>query len=407
MDDKVKYFKLTACIVLLVFLIGVPVTSFSQTKDKIRIGTAIGLSGWYAPGAKMTQTTNYDLWVEDVNAKGGIYLKSLNKRLPVELITYDDKSDIGTTVKLVEKLILEDKVDMLLAPWGTAANIAVAPIANKYEYPFILISCSSEKLREVIHTLPNCFVILNQPRDQGHDLVELLKEFGIKKVAMIYVADLHGIEFAGYTAPQLGIAGIDVSILKSYPIDVKDLSPILKQIKAAKVDALIGFSYPLDTMLITEQAKVLQLNPKAVYLSVGVAHPPYKYKFGAEAVEGVMGPGAWSKKTPYPGVKEYVERYMKKYNTEPDWWGGIITYSVLQIYQQAIEKVGAIDHKKIRDLFATETFPTMMGPVKFVDGFNIQFPGNIGQWQKGNFEVIMPKDKRTAAPEFPKPPWPK
>ncbi len=406
MNDKVKYFKLTACIILLVFLIGVPVTSFSQTKDKIRIGTAIGLSGWYAPGAKMTQTTNYDLWVSDVNAKGGIFVKEYGKRLPVELITYDDKSDVGTTVKLVEKLILEDKVDLILAPWGTAANVAVGSIVNKYEYPLIGISCSSEQLRERINTLPYFFVILNQPRDQGRDLVELLKEFGIKKVAMIYVADLHGIEFAGYTAPQLGIAGIDVSILKSYPLGVKDLSPILKQIKAAKVDALVGFSYPPDTMLITEQAKVLQLNPKAVYLSVGVAHPPYKYKFGAETVEGVMGPGAWSKKTPYPGVKEYVERYMKKYNTEPDWWGGIITYAALQVMEQAVEKVG-LDRKKIRDVYATETFPTMMGPVKFVDGFNIQFPGNIGQWQKGNFEVIMPKDKRTAAPEFPKPPWPK
>lgn len=406
MNDKVKYFKLTACIILLVFLIGFPLTSFSQTKDKIRIGTAIGLSGWYAPGAKMTQTTNYDLWVEEVNAKGGIFVKEYGKRLPVELITYDDKSDVGTTVKLVEKLILEDKVDLILAPWGTAANVAVGSIANKYEYPLIGISCSSEKLREVINTLPYFVVILNQPRDQGRDLVELLKEFKIQKVGMIYVADLHGIEFAGYTAPQLGIAGIDVSILKSYPLGVKDLSPILKQIKAAKVDALVGFSYPLDTHLITEQAKVLQLNPKVVYLSVGVAHPPYKYKFGAETVEGVMGPGAWSKKTAYPGVKEYVERYMKKYNTEPDWWGGIITYSALQIMEQAVEKVG-LDRKKIRDVIATETFPTMIGPVKFVGGFNVQFPGNIGQWQKGNFEVIMPKDKRTAPPIFPKPPWPK
>ncbi len=407
MSDKVKYLRLTAYIALLVFLVGVPMTSFGQTKDKIRFGTAIALSGPYAPGAKMTQTTVYDMWVSDVNAKGGIYLKSIDKRLPVELITYDDKSDVGTSVKLVEKLILEDKVDMVLAPWGTAANVAVGSIVNKYEYPFVMISCSSEKLREMIHTMPYCVVILNQPRDQGHDLVELLKEFGIKKVAMIYVADLHGIEFAGYTAPQLGIEGIEVSILKSYPLGVKDLSPILKQIKAAKVDALIGFSYPPDTWLITEQAKVLQLNPKVVYLSVGVAHPPYKYKFGAQTIEGVMGPGAWSLKTPYPGVRDFAERYTKRYNSEPDWWGGIITYSALQVYQQAIEKVGSLDHKKIANVFQTETFPTMMGPVKFVDGFNIQFPGNIGQWQKGNFEVIMPKDKRTAPPEFPKPPWPK
>jgi branched-chain amino acid transport system substrate-binding protein len=406
MNKRGRSFKITVFVILAILFVAIPFVAHSQTKDKIRFGTAIGLSGPYAPGAKMTQTTVYDLWVSDVNAKGGIYLKSLNKRLPVELITYDDKSDVGTTVKLAEKLILEDKVDMLLAPWGTAANMAVAPITHKYKYPFILISCSSEKLREVIHTLPNCVAILNQPRDQAGDLIELLKEFNLQKVAIIYVADLHGIEFAGFTAPKLGVAGIDVAILKSYPLGSKDLMPILKQIKAADVDALIGFSYPPDTHLITEQAKVLQLNPKAVYLSVGVAHPPYKYKFGAETIEGVMGPGAWSLKSPYPGIKEFVESYKKRYNSDPDWWGGIITYSALQIHQQAIEKVGAIDHKKIGKVFTTETFPTMMGPVRFVDGFNIQFPGNIGQWQKGMFEVIMPKDKRTANPIFPKPPWP-
>jgi branched-chain amino acid transport system substrate-binding protein len=338
---------------LLILLIALPFTGYSQIKDKIRIGTAISLSGPYAPGAKMTQTTNYDLWVDDVNAKGGIFVKSLNKRLPVELITYDDKSDVDTGVGLLEKLILEDKVDLLLPPWGTAMNFALAPVANKYGYPFIGISISSEKLREMIHTLPYFFVMLNQPREQGARLVEILKEFRIKKVAIIYVADLH------------------------------------------------------DTMLITEQAKAIGLNPKVMYLSVGVAHPTYRDKFGAAMVDGVMGPGAWNRKSPYPGVKEYVERYIERYHAEPDWWGGTFAYGACQVMQQAVEIAGTLDREKIRDVIAKEIFPTVLGPVKFDGGFNIQSPGDIGQWQRGTFEVIAPKNKRTAPPLFPKPPWPK
>lgn len=392
---------------LLILLIALPFTGYSQIKDKIRIGTAISLSGPYAPGAKMTQTTNYDLWVDDVNAKGGIFVKSLNKRLPVELITYDDKSDVDTGVGLLEKLILEDKVDLLLPPWGTAMNFALAPVANKYGYPFIGISISSEKLREMIHTLPYFFVMLNQPREQGARLVEILKEFRIKKVAIIYVADLHGIEFTEYVAPQLGIAGMDIVILKTYPLGTKDLSPLLKTVKAAKVEVLIGFSYPPDTMLITEEAKAIGLNPKVMYLSVGVAHPTYRDKFGAAMVDGVMGPGAWNRKSPYPGVKEYVERYIERYHAEPDWWGGTFAYGACQVMQQAVEIAGTLDREKIRDVIAKEIFPTVLGPVKFDGGFNIQSPGDIGQWQRGTFEVIAPKNKRTAPPLFPKPPWPK
>ena len=152
MKDRMKYLRVTAFLALLVMFMILPCTSFSQTKDKIRIGNAISLSGPYAPGAGMTQIPNYDMWAEEVNAKGGIYVKSYDKRLPVEIIRYDDKSDIGTAVKLVEKLILEDKVDLLLPPWGTAMHFAVAPVANKYGYPLIGPTISSEKLRELAPT---------------------------------------------------------------------------------------------------------------------------------------------------------------------------------------------------------------------------------------------------------------
>jgi len=394
-------------VTLLIALMGLLFASSSLAKDKIRIGCAISLSGPYAPGAKVTQIENYELWVEDVNAKGGIYVKELGKRLPVELLMYDDKSDVGTMIRLVEKLILDDKVDLLIGPWGTAMHFAAIPVVNKHKMPFVALSIDSEKLRELIPKYPYAFVILNQPRDKGNDLIELVKEFGIKRVAIIYVADLHGIEMAGYVAPRLGAEGVDVVVHKSYPLEAKDLSPLLKSIKAQDVEALIGFSYPGDTMLITEQAKVLDLNPKLFYLGVGVAHPAYKSKFGNKVVEGVMGHGAWNAKVRIPGVKEYVERYMKKYNHEPDWWGGIFAYSQCMVLQQAIEKAGTLNHERIRETIAKETFPTLLGNVKFVDGFNVEFPGNIGQWQKGVFEVVMPKDKRTAQPLFPKPPWPK
>ena len=74
--------------------------------------------------------------------------------------------------------------------------------------------------------------------------------------------------------------------------------------------------------------------------------------------------------------------------------------------QQAIEKAGTLNREKIRDVLASETFETVIGPVKYVDQFNVQSPGEVGQWQNGAFEVVAAKEKRTAAPIYPKPPWP-
>ncbi len=374
-------------------------------KDKIVIGCAISLSGPYAPGASMTQIPNYKMWVSEVNARGGIYVKEYDKKLPVELIIYDDRSNVGTAVKLVEKLIMEDKVDFLLAPWGTAMHFAIGPVANKHGYPLIGPTVSSEKLRQVAPSIPYFFGILNMPREQGKALVDLCAELGVKSAALIYVADAYGIEWDAQVAPDLKKMGIDMPIHTSYPLEAKDLSPLLKQVKAANVDALLCMSYPPDTFLITAQAKELGLNPKLFYLGVGVAFPVYRDKFLAENVEGIMGAGAWNPKLPYPGAQEYFDRHVKMWNKEPDRWGSAFAWAGLQILEQAIEKAGTLDRKKVRDIIASDTFQTVIGPVRFENGFNVQSPGEIGQWQKGEFEVVSEKSKRTAEPEYPKPNW--
>jgi branched-chain amino acid transport system substrate-binding protein len=107
------------------------------------MGFAVSFSGPYAQGAESTTWSQYRLWAQDVNAAGGIYLKKYDKKLPVELVEYDDRSQLDEATRLVERLILEDKVDFVLPPWGRATNLAVAPLFNKYEYPAILFTISS------------------------------------------------------------------------------------------------------------------------------------------------------------------------------------------------------------------------------------------------------------------------
>jgi len=407
MNYKTKYLKLVACISLLVFFTAFPFTAFSQTKDKIRIGNAIALSGPYAPPALTTQITPYDMWVKEVNAKGGIYVKEYGKKLPVEIIRYDDKSDIGTVVKLVEKLILDDKVDLLLPPWSTAMNFAIAPIVTKYEYPVLGVTVDSMKIKEIAHTIPYFFLHLNQPPVKAEAIVPLLKDLGVKTAAVIHHADLHGIEFAGYVTPQLSIGDIDVVMYKTYPMGVKDLSPLLKKIKAENVDAMLAFTYPAETILITQQAKAIEFNPKLFYCSIGTAFALYRDAMGAKVVEGVMGTGAWNPKVPYPGAKEFWDRIVQLVGAgKVDWYGNAFCYSSVQVLEQAIEKAGTLDRKTLRKVIASETFPTVIGPVKYVDQINVQSPGEVGQWQKGAFEIVAAKAKRTAEPIYPKPPWP-
>jgi branched-chain amino acid transport system substrate-binding protein len=376
-------------------------------KDKIVLGQAIALSGVYVVGATVTQVAPTDMWIKEVNDAGGIYVKDYGKKLPLELIRYDDKSDTGTCVRLVEKLILEDKVDQVLGPWGTAMYFAIAPIINQYEYPVVGPTVDSLQLRENWEQIPYLFVILNQPKEKSESMVALSKELGIKTMVAAHHQDLHGIEYASGVVPALAGSGVDVLLYKSWPLGTTDLSPLLKEMKAANPDAAYFFCYPDDTFLITGQSLAIGFSPKLLYCTIGVAFSPYRDAFGANTVEGVMGAGAWNPKVPYAGAKEFWDR-MTAWSTPggTDWYGNAFCYSANQVLQQAIETTGTLDRKAIRDAMATMTFNTVIGPVQFVNQFNIQSPGEVGQWQKGEFEIVAAKEKRTAQPEYPKPAWP-
>jgi branched-chain amino acid transport system substrate-binding protein len=375
-------------------------------KDKIIIGQAASLSGPLSPEYTYACAPVYDLWVKDVNAAGGIYVKEYGKKLPVELKVYDDKSDINTMTKLLEKLIVEDKVDFVFAPWSTAFTFAAAPIANKYKYILMCNGAGAMKLKEFAADLPYYFQTLNFAETQVPVLVDILQELGVKKVALIYIEDLHGTENFEAAVPALTEKGIEIVMKKSYPMGVKDLSPLLKQAKALKADAFIGFSYPGEVMLITGQAMGLGINFKVFGFTVGPAFTFYKDAFGP-AIEGVIGGGAWNEKTS-PGAKKFSEHFQEvEGRPMTNYWGALYWYSALQHFQQSIEKAGTLNQEKIRDVMAKSKFDTALGPFWYDERrIFVNHPGEWGQWQKGIFEVIDPGKKRTAPPII-KPDWPK
>ncbi|MCL6478387.1 MAG: amino acid ABC transporter substrate-binding protein [Peptococcaceae bacterium] len=375
-------------------------------KDKIVIGQAISLSGPLAASAAAAGGPAWEMWVKEVNAQGGIYVKEYGKKLPVEYIKYDDKSDLGTMTKLLEKLILEDKVDFVLPPWSTAFLYAAAPIANKHGYILIGGPGGALQLKEIMPNLPYAFQVLNCADTQVPVLVEILKETGLKTAAIVHHEDLHGIEYKTTAIPEMQKAGIEVKMTKSFPLGTKDLSPLLKEAKTLGVDAFIGFVYPDEGMLLISEAMELGYNFKNFFLSVGPSFPFFVDAFGPEVVEGVMGGGAWNAKSS-PGAKEFFDLYKKYFGKEPNYWGELYFYASLQHFQQAIEEAGTLDQGKIRELLATKTYNTYVGPFKYdQDRFFRGYLGQIGQWQKGIFEVVDPGKNRTAPPIL-KPDWPK
>lgn len=372
--------------------------ALAQAGGPVRIGYAIARTGPWAAGAQVSQEPNYQLWAEQVNAAGG--LDVAGRRRPVELVGHDDRSDIETCLSLYTRLMGGDRVDLVLAPWGTSACFALAPLCNRYGYPLLASTALSRKLIDT--SLPYFFSLLQQPDKMMGALLDMLVAKGARSVAILYMDDVFGLE--NFSALNLGLKKTALQVLdrRSYAPGVKDLAPMLRGFKALNPDAFIGITYPGDTLLASRQAREEGFNPAFFYTSVGTAFPGYRTALQAGA-EGVLGMGSWNVKS-NPQARAYVAAHMARFNRQPDRWASGHCWAGLQVLQQAVAAVG-LDRKALRERIAKNEFSTVIGPVRFAGSENASVPGTVSQWQGDEFEVVWPPERATAALAAPKPAW--
>jgi branched-chain amino acid transport system substrate-binding protein len=366
--------------------------------DVVRIGYAIARTGPWSAGAQVTQEPNYVLWAEQLNAAGGLSVKG--KRQRIELIGHDDQSEIETSMRLYQKLMGADKVDLILPPWGSSANFAVAPLANRYGYPLLAPTALSRKLVDM--SLPYFFSVLQQPDKMMGALLDLLVSKGAKTAVIMYMDDLFGLE--NFSALNLALKARPLQVLdrRSYALGTQDLGPVLAHFKQLNPDAFIGITYPPDTVLASRQAREMGFNPKFFFTAVGTAFPLYKNVMKAGA-EGVIGMGSWNPRTSAQ-AKAYFDAHVARFQKEPDRWASGHCWAGLGILEQAVHRAG-LDRRAVRDHVAKTTFDTLIGPIRFDGSENASTPGTVGQWQGGEFEIVWPPQRATAQVVAPKPAW--
>ncbi len=355
-----------------------------QAAEVVKIGAVAPKTGPLAGGSAITHWPNIQLWVSQINARGGLKLASGMAK--IELIEYDDRTNPGETIKAVQRLATQDKVDFIIAPYGTGLNLAAAPIFAKYGFPQITVTAITDKVPELTKRYPGIFFTLGNTSAFTQSVADILKKMNAEgkignRVAMVNVADAFGIELANAARPIFKAAGLEIVYDKSYPLGTQDLSPVVKGAKAANPDAFVAWSYPPDTFGLTAQAKIVGLNVKAFYTAVATAFPAYGGKFGA-SVEGVLGAGGINPDT--AEMKAYRKAHKDVTGKDADYWASPVVYASLQILEQAIEGVGSKDRKAVTAYIKANTFKTVIGPITFNNQNNDKF-WTVGQWQNGVF----------------------
>ncbi len=104
-------------------------------------------------------------------------------------------------------------------------------------------------------------------------MADIGKELGIKTASVIYLDDLHGIEYNAQAAVYFSSAGIDILSSTAVPLGVKDVSSIIKKIQGENPDLVCSFQYPAENALVYGTMAQLNYNPKAVLGGPGDLHP--------------------------------------------------------------------------------------------------------------------------------------
>jgi branched-chain amino acid transport system substrate-binding protein len=382
----------------LALLSGLGVAALSATpalsQDVVRIGAPLALTGALADSGKK-QKLGFDLWLERVNKSGGI--KTGGKTYKVELVSYDYQTDGKRAGELAEKLINDDKVSFMIAPFGSGHTKITAAVAERYGVPIVAVASS-----EAVHD--QGFKHLFGTLAPSSGLIEaMLTKFkatkpDLQSIAILGREDVFPKLMADLMKAAADKAGLKVVYTSTYPIGSVDHSAALTAMRQAKPDWVYITGYSQDLILARKQMADLGLKAPIITMITGPVYKEFIDALGSLA-ENVTSASWWHWATPFKSddvfgtTKEFYDAVVKATGgVEPDYVHPSSAASLV-VLQKAIEKAGSLDREKVRAALADIDTMTFFGPVKFrADGMNETRALPLIQIQGGKPVLIYPND---------------
>jgi branched-chain amino acid transport system substrate-binding protein len=363
----------------------------SQT---IKIGTPLALTGGLADEGKK-QVIAYDMWLNRINAAGGINVGG--KRMKVELIRYDYQTSEQRAQQLAERLIVEDKVDFLLAPFGSGHTKVVAGVAERYGVPVVATSASSESIFN--QGYKNLFGVLAPNTGSIQNLLTTVSRSqpSVKRVAILGREDVFPKAMAT-TMNDLAVkAGYQIASMEFYPVGTLDLATPISKIKALKPDWIYITGYSKDLILARKQMADLVVTAPVVTMITGPVYKEFIDALGPQA-ENVTSASWWHHSAqfksddPWGSTMAFYDEFVNKEKHDPDYVHAASAAALVAL-QKAIESAKTLDKAKVRDALAALDITTFYGPIKFgANGMNTAISGlPIIQVQGGQPVPLFPE----------------
>lgn len=376
----------------------------ATTSEVIRLGVVLPVTGREAkPG--QYQKEGIELAVKQINDSGGVMVRSLGKKVPIEIVFYDDGSDQAKSASLVERAMSADKVTAVIGGYSTALGQAQSVMADRYQVPWITPGAAasaifSQGYQWTFGTLA--------PVDQlGYTTMEFLGwlvdqgklQKGLKIALAVENTD-HGVDYVhGIERWMQEHPGYFTIVLnEKFELGGTDFSALLQKVQAANADIFLSDAHLQD--YITMHRQYTQLGLHHQMISYGARGPEADARKAlGDAVDYIFAGVWWSKDLPYPQVKEFVAAYQAFTGREPDSWYAAMAYDAVRILARAIEQAGTLDRTAIRDALRTVQLDNSLVPgqvLKFEQNGQARYPFVIVQNKPGGkVDIVYPPDAAT------------
>jgi branched-chain amino acid transport system substrate-binding protein len=374
----------------------------SGGRSPIRIGASLPLTGDFAqPGTAAQQ--GYEVWEKMVNEEGGL----LDRRVRIHVL--DDASDQNTVVADYNRLISQERVDLLLGTFSSLLNFPASAVAERNKMVYVEPAGGAPELFERGFE----YLFFAQPATAPHqadiflEYIESLPGGERPKTAAYPTQDdpfaKPVIDTMKAALEQLGVETVYSSV---YPPDTTNFDTIASAIANKNPDLVAQGAVFEDGVGLIRSMQKANFNPKMLFQTSAPSNgTQYSDAIGVENTEGVFYSVSWSAEAEYPLNAEFVANYEEMFGGIPP-EDAADAFAAAQVLQAAVEAVGEIDQEAIKDWLHENTVSTILGDLSWDETGAPQAAFLLGQWQSGQPEIVLPSDVATTEQTInPKPDW--
>src|SRR5688572_10962546 len=334
-----------------------PRAAFAQA-GPVKVGMSMPQTGSLGAGGQAALLA-LRMWVEDVNKKGGL----LNRQ--VELIAYDDQTNPANVPGIYTKLLDVDKVDLLIAPYGTVPTAPIMPLV-KQRGLLLMGNFSFQVNAKVQHDMWFNNAPWNDASSWSDVFFKAGQKAGAKTVAVLAADNDFAQNLANGARALAQKAGIKSVYDQNYPPTTTDFSSLIRGIRAAKPEMVFVMSYPNDSVAIIRAVNEIGVGSQVQVFGggmVGLQFTPIMTSLGS-LLNGVLNYNSYVPGMKYPGIEDFLARYAKRAaEAKVDPLGFYLppfNYAIGQMYEQAINATKSLDHKTLASYLRQNEMKTLV-----------------------------------------------